>query len=154
MLRKFAFAREGSVLVETMIAVPVVTILTVGVLEFGNIFWQRQLVQTGVRDAARYWSRCRDSTVQFPAVCNVDIARNIAFYGNPAGTGTLRVPNWHRPEDLVITPAQGDFPSPPGPADLVTVTGRLLYANSPMFGLLDLEPITLSYTHSERYMGW
>ena len=154
MLRGFASDRDGSVLVETLIAVPVVTALTVGVLEFGNIFWQRQLVQTGVRDAARYWSRCRPDTPQFRATCSADIARKIAFYGNPAGTGSLRVPNWDRDAYLVIEPAQDAFPGAPGPDDLVVVTGRLIYASSPMFGLLGLDPITFTYTHTERYIGW
>lgn len=154
MLRRFASDREGSVLVETLIAVPVVTVLTVGVLEFGNIFWQRQLVQTGVRDAARYWSRCRPATVEFAATCSVDIARNIAFYGNPAGTGALRLPNWNSADDLQIVPAQDAFPSPPQPDDLVTVRGRLTHVSSPMFGLLGIDPITFTYTHSERYIGW
>lgn len=154
MLRGFASDRDGSVLVETLIAVPVVTALTVGVLEFGNIFWQRQLVQTGVRDAARYWSRCRPDTPQFRATCSADIARNIAFRATPDGSGPLRVPNWYRDADLVIEPAQDALPGAPGPDDLVVVTGRLIYASSPMFGLLGLEPITFTYTHTERYIGW
>ena len=93
---------EGALLTEALIVVPVVTIFAVGILEFGNVFWQRHQVQVGVRDAARYWSRCR-GTAPFNT-CTQDIARNLAFYGNPAGTGAPRVPGWINDDDLDIAP--------------------------------------------------
>jgi len=76
-VRSFAFGTEGALLTETLIVVPVITIFAVGILEFGNVFWQRHQVQVGVRDAARYWSRCR-AAAPFNT-CSPEIAQNLAF---------------------------------------------------------------------------
>lgn len=149
-LRSFVSGTEAALLTETLIVVPVVTIFAVGILEFGNVFWQRHQVQVGVRDAARYWSRCR-ATAPF-TTCTQDLARNLAFFGNPAGTGAPRVPGWTDAADLTITPATP--PSNPGAADIVTATGSLTYTGSPLMRLIELEGFTFTYTHNQRYMGW
>lgn len=147
-LLSFVASVSGSVLAEALIVVPIITIFAAGVLEFGNVLWQRQQVETGVRDAARYWSRCRPDFSN----CSIAIARNIAFYGNPAGTGSPRIANWTDAAGLTIAP---ETPvAAPGADDLVTVAGRLNYSSSPLFGVLLIAPIVISYSHSERYIGW
>lgn len=139
---------KGAVLAETLIVVPVLTILTAGVLEFSNMLWQRQQMQIGVRDAVRYWSRCRPDFNP----CTVTIARNIAFFGNPAGTGTARVPGWSEAAELTLEPATP--PSSPDASSLVTGTGTVSYVSSPMFGALQIDAISFSYSYSQRYIGW
>ncbi len=138
----------GAVLAETLLVVPVLTIMTAGVMEFSNMLWQRQQMQIGVRDAVRYWSRCRPTFNP----CTQAIARNIAFYGNPAGTGTLRVPGWDAASELTLTPVTP--PASPNAASLVTGTGSASYVTSPMFGALNIGAITFTYTYSQRYIGW
>ena len=44
---------EGIAMTEALIAVPFLTFLAVAVLEFGSLFWQREQMETGLRDAAR-----------------------------------------------------------------------------------------------------
>lgn len=127
---------------------PVITIFSVGMLEFGNVLWQRHQIQVGVRDAARYWSRCRPDFSD----CSLAKARNIAFYGNPAGSGSLRVPGWHGAGDLSVSPVTP--PGAPTVSDIVTVTGSNDYIGSPLFSVLELSVIEISYTHTERYLGW
>jgi len=147
-LSRFFGETEATVLLETLIAVPVITVLAVGTLEFGNIFWQRQQLQIAVRDAARYWARCRPDF----SSCSANVARNIAFHGNPQGTGGLRVPGWQNAADLVIEPAV-----PPGVAsstDIVRVVGTLFYLGSPMMRFAMPSAITVTYAHEERYIGW
>jgi Flp pilus assembly protein TadG len=139
---------KGAVLAETLIVVPVLTILTAGVMEFSNMLWQRQQMQIGVRDAVRYWSRCRPDFNP----CTVTIARNIAFFGNPAGTGTPRVPGWSDATELTLEPATP--PSSPDASSLVTGTGTVSYVSSPMFGALQIDAISFSYSYSQRYIGW
>ncbi len=139
---------EGTILAEALLVIPVVTIFAVGILEFGNVFWQRQLLEVGVRDAARYWTRC-DPVF---APCSLTIAENIALYGNPEGTGNLRVPNWSGEGAVTILPAV-PVPSPTA-GDTVVVTGTMTYAPSPVFGFLRIGNISISYTHQERYYGW
>lgn len=150
--RTFCRDEGGSVLAEALLLLPVLTIFSIGVLEFGNVLWQRHQVQTGVRDAARYWSRCQPLTPAFQSWCSVSIARNIAFYGTRDGSGSPRVPGWTDPADLTIEPASQ--PANPAPSDLVTVTGTLDYRGSPLFGALNIPIVTIEYTHSERYLGW
>jgi hypothetical protein len=152
--RAFVLGTEGALLTETLIVVPVVTIFAVGILEFGNVFWQRHQVQVAVRDAARYWARCR-AVAPFNT-CSQDIAHDLAFYGVPFADASSvpRVPGWTDPADLVILPAPADVPSSPTAADSVTVTGTHTYTGSPLMRLLQIDAFDFSYTHEQRYMGW
>jgi len=149
--RGFAAGTQGAILTETLIVVPVVTIFAVGILEFGNVFWQRHQVQVAVRDAARYWARCQDETPF--TTCDLEIARNLAFYGKPivdATTDPLRVPGWSDAADVTFErlPELSDDPT------LVRVTGTHTYTGSPLMRLLQIEAFDFSYTHEQRYMGW
>lgn len=151
--RRFFIREEGSILIESLLAIPLVTIFSAGILEYGNVLWQRQQVQAGVRDAARYWSRCRPVANGNPYMpCDATIARNIAFYGNPTGTGALRVPNWNTAAGLLIFPATP--PTVTTSDDKAIVTGIATYNASPVFHLLQIDPITMQYQFEMRYVGW
>ena len=80
-------------------------------------------------------------------------ARNIAVFGNVAGTGAPRVPGW--------TTAAGDID--------ISVTGQVIrvsasnaYVSSPLFYWLEtppygeegIGPITITAYHEQRYIGW
>lgn len=140
----FLWENNGSILAEALIVIPVITIFAVGVVEFGNVFWQRHQLEVGVRDTARYWSRCTPSINGIPNNCSTAKARNLAFYGNPSGTGALRVPGWDEDSELTIDIA----------SNIVSASGTVDYNSSPLFGFLGISPITLQYTHQERYIGW
>ena len=50
-LRIFApFFRDehGSVLAESLVVIPFVTLFSVAILEFGNMFWQKEQIETGL----------------------------------------------------------------------------------------------------------
>nr|WP_246525347.1 TadE/TadG family type IV pilus assembly protein [Thalassovita aquimarina] len=142
--------QQGTILVETLIVVPVLIILSFGLLEFGNMLWQRMQLQAGVRDAARYWSRCANSLNG--VTCSQTIARNIAFYGQPTVGSYERVVGWNDASELTITPATP--PSPPGPNDVVTVTGRTVYRGSPVMGFVLGTAPTIEYSYQMRFIGW
>lgn len=153
---QFKGDERGVILIETLLVLPVLLITCFGILEFSNVMWQREQLQIGVRDAARYWSRC---TANLPggayvATCNEVTARNIALYGNPAGTGQLRVPGWDAASEIVFTPSHGSLPTTPTAGDLVTVAGAVQYTGTPVTGFVFSNVITLRSTHSERYIGW
>ena len=154
LLHRFIKNESGAVLVETIIVVPVLTILTFGILEFGNMMWQRQQLQVGVRDAARYWSRCKGNTNFAGSSCTEARARNIAFYGNPSGTGPLRVPGWDTAAELVIQPAEADLPAEPGATDIVTVQGSFTYQGSPVYDAVFGSDNQIGYFVTMRYQGW
>jgi Flp pilus assembly protein TadG len=154
-LRRFVSREGGSLFIEALIVIPFVTVFAVGVLEFGNIFWQRHQMQVGVRDAARYWARCRDSIGGVDAGCSETVARNIAFYGTPNVSASVRVPGWTNAADLVLTPATAaGLVLNPDSDDLVVATGTHDYQASPLFGLLNLDTIAITVRHEERYFGW
>ncbi|MCW0000973.1 pilus assembly protein [Pararhizobium sp. YC-54] len=158
-LRRLGFgfwsSQEGAVLTEALLAVPFVTLFAVGILEFGNIFWERMQIDAGLRDAGRYLARCRPTTPTYTAKCSTATAKLIAFYGtqSPAEGAALRVPGWGRnPDgttnlaDITVTPVNAD--------GTITVQTAHLYATSPLFAWLGIDAITLNSSHEERYMGW
>lgn len=145
----FWSSQEGAVLAEALLAVPFVTLFAVGILEFGNIFWQRMQIDAGLRDAGRYLSRCRPTTPTYTSSCSTATAKLIAFYGtqSPAEGAALRVRGWGpNLADITVIPVDAD--------GTITVATSHLYEASPLFAWLGLDAITLNSSHEERYMGW
>ena len=141
------FAEQGGVaMTEAIVVVPFLTLFAVGVLEFGALFWQREQIETGLRDAARYMTRCRHDT----AVCEAT-ARNLAYYGSSANTGVLRVPSWNAANSPI------DIPPPVttlGGQQIITVSTTHDLTNSPHFGLFGTDEISISARHNQRVIGW
>lgn len=140
---------DGAVLVEALVAVPFVTIFAAGILEFGNIFWERMQIDAGLRDAGRYLSRCRPTTPTYTSYCSQATAKTIAFYGtqSPAGGAKLRVPGWGPDlSEITVTPVSAD--------GTITIATAHPYETSPIFGWLGIGAITISSSHEERYIGW
>jgi hypothetical protein len=129
---------------EALLAVPVLTLLAIAILELGVLFLERQAVQTGVRDAARYLARCLPDTGR----CSVAVARNIAFHGTLDGSGPLRLRGWSGEGGLVLVSA---LPPTDG---ILRVEGRFDHGGSPLVGVLDLPALSITYPHAERWMGW
>lgn len=147
--RGFWKQQEGAVLAEAVLVVPFVTLFAVGILEFGNIFWERMQIDAGLRDAGRYMSRCRPTTPTYTSTCTETTARNIAFYGTqtPAANAKLRVPGWGPAATaLTISPVAADGTR--------TVATSHLYVTSPLFGWLGIGAIIINSSHQERYIGW
>lgn len=71
---------RGIATTEFALALPMLLMLMLPILEFGRAYYQYNVLAKSVRQAARYLS------VRSPGV-DVDKARNIVVYGNPAGTG-------------------------------------------------------------------
>jgi Flp pilus assembly protein TadG len=148
---RFLGRDEGSILVETLLIVPVITIFAVGIMEFGNLLWQRHQLQTGVRDAARYWARCGPELN-----CTIERARNIAFYGTPApqvGVSPVRVPGWTEDSQLTVTPDPNPAPAAATAQSVISVTGEFEYTGL-LLALIGVQPVSVSYTHTQRYIGW
>ena len=151
-IRQFFKDQDGVVLVEAFLALPVLLLLTIGILEFGTMMWQRQQLQVGVRDAARYWSRCRplENGAAFMP-CSRAQAINIAVFGNPDGNGNPRVPGWTTAEVTVAPEAPSGSPLA---TDLVTVSALTTYQGSPLFSAVLGNNINIGYRTTMRYIGW
>ncbi|MBJ3763655.1 pilus assembly protein [Maribius pontilimi] len=159
MLGKLGYSRDerGAVLVEALIAFPVMSIISFGLLEFGYMMWERQQLAMGVRDAARYWSRCRPVfSPTVPSACNETTARNIAFYGTPVpGTNEpRRVPGWDDSSQLLLYPSKGSLSTAPQDDDIVKVVGTVVHQGSPAFSAILSSPVTISYSLEMRQIGW
>jgi Flp pilus assembly protein TadG len=141
-LRVFLRDDEGVAMTEALIAVPFLTFLAVAVLEFGSLFWQREQMETGLRDAARYMARCRHASG-----CD-STASNLAYYGNSNGTGALRVPDWDAATSPII------FANPAGIGGVISATSTHQLVNSPLFGWLGVGPITITAGNEQRRIGW
>jgi Flp pilus assembly protein TadG len=140
---------EGAVLAEALVAVPFVTLFAAGILEFGNIFWERMQIDAGLRDAGRYLSRCRPTTPTYTSSCTQATAKLIAFYGtqSPAANAALRVPGWGpNLADITVSAVDAD--------GTITIQTAHVYETSPLFAWLGLDAITINSSHEERYMGW
>ncbi|WP_376741710.1 TadE/TadG family type IV pilus assembly protein [Ensifer sesbaniae] len=144
----FRSGEDGAVLTEALVAVPFVTLFAAGILEFGNIFWQRMQIDAGLRDAGRYMARCRPAgTGSYDPTCTEETAKRIAFYGTQASGAALRVPGWgDNLTDITIVPVDAN--------GTITVQTSHLYRSSPIFSWLGIDAITISSSHEERYIGW
>jgi hypothetical protein len=146
-LAVFFAEQRGVAMTEAIVVVPFLTFFAVGVLEFGALFWQREQIETGLRDAARYMARCRHDT----ATCELT-AQNLAYYGTSGWTTPqpppLRAPGWNAAESLITfntaTTASGQ--------QIITARTAHDLANSPLLGYFGIDEISISASHSQRVM--
>ncbi len=81
--------QKGSSTVEFAMLLPLLLLLILMVSEFGVMFYRLNAVSKSVQVAARYLSN--NNTTPPP---DMAAARNLAVYGNTAGTGTPVVPGF------------------------------------------------------------
>ena len=155
-LSRFDRDARGVAAVEAGLAFPFIVLLGAGLFEYGSLFYNYELIQTGVRDAARYLARTPDTAATETA------ARNLALTGTVDGTGTRRV-SWWQSGAIQIT-----YRTTSNPVD--ATTGRRIYrGGDPIkvvrvgtaldyngLGLLTavgLGPVHVTAAHEERYVG-
>jgi Flp pilus assembly protein TadG len=154
--RRFRRDREGTAAMEAGLAFPFMTLLAAGLFEFGGLFYNFELIQTGVRDAARYLSRVAE-----PAAAETT-ARNLALRGTVDGSGALRV-KWWESQHIQIT-----YKTTPNPVDettgrrpyrgrdplvVVRVSTSFDYKGLGLLKAVGLGPMRVGASHEERYVG-
>lgn len=88
--RRLVQDNRGTAVLEMAIMTPVLLVIGLGVMEFGNLIFKRHLIEAGVREAGRYMSGmpiCLDNTAR-------DNAANLATTATIDGSGPDRVPGW------------------------------------------------------------
>src|SRR5687767_7650296 len=117
--RVFCDDRRGAALIETTLLMPFLLFACAGVFEFGNLFYQKLLVEAGVRDAARYVARCTWPSL---TAC-VTTGEEIAVFGEPGGsdprvdgftTGDVDIDQTYR-ETANTADEDGNYPYRGGP---------------------------------------
>jgi Flp pilus assembly protein TadG len=152
-------ATEGSVLVEAAVVLPIIVPLALGAFEFAWYFNNQQLVESGVRDAARYLARTAPDTTPPTNPCDnatfVANAKNIATNGVISG-GTARVTGWIVGSVTITCPSFDNTTAAYlGPSTIYRITVTTSFAD-PSFGFFGATGLTapnLSATHTERSIG-
>ena len=156
--RLFSFRRDtrGVAAMEAGLAFPFIVALAAGLFEFGSIFYNFELIQTGVRDAARYLARVADPAASETA------ARNLALRGTVDSSGALRV-KWWQPTHIQIT-----YKTTPNPVDettglrryrgrdpliVVRVSTSFDHAGLGFLKAVGLGPVRIGAADEERYVG-
>lgn len=152
----------GSALVEGAVVVPVLFVLMFGIYEFAWLFYQQQLILTGVRDATRYLARsatpCDYASPDW--LIKEEYAKNLAITGSING-GKPRAKGW---TTSMVTPHCLVVENPPaadgltayrgGPAVyVITVSARFTDPALGLFAVLGLLAPVISVAHSERATG-
>ncbi|TIT92922.1 MAG: pilus assembly protein [Mesorhizobium sp.] len=162
LLDKFRRDERGAMLVEMTLITPLMISLSAGVFEFGNLIEKKLLIEAGLRDAARYTARCKQS---FSGVDCQTVAANIAATATVDGTGTPRVSGWSaanvtvQPTYLTVpitTDGSGNqnYRSSDANVYTVRVSTSFTYTGVSLLAYLGIGPITLTGAHEERYIGW
>jgi Flp pilus assembly protein TadG len=158
-----SFSRDdnGSALVEAAIVIPVLLTLFLGVFEFSALFWEQQLISSGVRDAARFLSRClgvsaRSDCLNVSETAVEEAAKNLAVYGSISGGKVTRVPDWAVDQVKIsfatIDNAGGTYRGPPI-IRTVTVSTTYTHPSLGFLGYLGLSNLNFSVSHQERVAG-
>ncbi|MEX0346094.1 MAG: TadE/TadG family type IV pilus assembly protein [Rhizobiaceae bacterium] len=151
-LRNFRGDASGVAMTEAIVAVPFLVIMAAGVLEMSSIFWQRQQIEAGLRDSVRYMARCRHGvSASLPSSTNcLTVARNLAYHGNSAGNGPLRVPSWNA-ANSIITYTKTTLAS--GQINIEAETTHTLVA-SPFFLWMFEGTWDIRANYEQREIGW
>jgi Flp pilus assembly protein TadG len=154
--KRFPADKRGNVAIEAAVALPFLALLGSGIVEFGHVFYNYGLIQTGVRDSARYLSRVADLNIAEP------VARNLAVTGSVLNAGTPRVSWWHTNQ------VQISYRQTPNPIDIATglrryrgndplttvrVEAVVDYPGLAILPLLGFDHIHITAAHEERYVG-
>ena len=163
-LNQFLRDESGGPIVELALIVPLLSLLTFGMIEFGYLLYQQHIVTKGVQEAARFVARspaiteggtCPPSGGALSAITGA--AANIATSGRASG-GTTRLTNF-TPSTLSIsvscaaggglitsTPVGGGIP-------VVTVVADVPAASTGFLSFLPIAPIGLEAQHQEMGVG-
>ncbi len=147
--------RDGVAATEAALVLPFLVALGGGVLEFGMMYHQMQLIETGVRDAARFLARTPDPTAMEAQ------ARLLAVTGAVTAGGAARVRSWQTSHVTVsyravanLRPAAGARPLRGGDVvEVVRVEASVPYAGLGFLALIRLDGLRIGAAHEERVVG-
>lgn len=140
---------------EAAIAVPVVLILMVGAIEYGNLLYNTNLIQTGLRDAARYLARVDDPLQR------AHEAKSLAVTGTISGSAPARVAWWQEGDITISWRSLTNKPDAEGRRPLrggdevfvVRVATEVDYRGLGALNALGRDALRLAFTHEERVVG-
>ena len=165
-VRDVAADESGAVAVEVAIATPFLVLLTAGIVEYGSMMYSAQLLQAGVRDAARYLATLPGLPTA-PAAARQQAearARQLAVTGTVASGGRPRVQHWTADEAGVAI-AYAAVANPRDAATglrayrgddavyVVRVTGRIDHPGIGLLQAIRVGPVPVNAVHEERHVA-
>lgn len=157
--RLVRFARDvrAAAAIEAAAALPFLVFLGVSLFEIGGAFYKHDLMQAGVRDAARYLARVAVPTAAETA------AKNLAVTGSIDGSKPTRVKGWQTSHVAVSYISTANPPDATtglrqyrGGATMTTVrvATAMPYAGLGLLATFNLGTVTIRAAHEERHVGW
>jgi len=146
--RSLSFCRDtnGTALAEAAIVLPLLVLILGAAAELGRFMYYYNTLDKATRASARYiCAKELDGSKTPPA--NLNAAKNLAIYGNTAGTGVKILPDTNlTTSNVSISPASGT-PS----TVTVSITG---YSFVPIFAVGPMSSLAISITPSTtmRYL--
>jgi hypothetical protein len=146
---------RGASLVEMTLVTPLVLALAAGMAEFGTVMYQHQLIETGVRDAARFLSRRPDPSA------DAVLGQRLAATGVVTTGGVNRV-SWWNVGDVSVSVVNIANPlvsgertyRGPDPIRVVRVSTTATYPGVGLLRALAITTgLTVRFTHEERVVG-
>lgn len=155
-LRPILSNQRGSAVVEMGIVMPFLVVLGFGIFEFGNLLYQHHLIETGLKDAARYLARRPDPAAE------ATVGQELAVMGEIGGT-TKRV-SWWNTSDVSVSIATVANPIDattgektyrgPDPISIVRVSTSATYNGIGFLQFLGVgNSISFNLYHEERVIG-
>ncbi len=151
--------RRGAAATELALTLPVLLLILFGIIEFGRLLHDYQIVDKGVRDAGRYLSRmdliCPGAAL---AAADLDTARRLALTGQPDGDQALLY-YWTDPTSVAVAvscAAIGGYSGAySGAAGIpqVTVTATVPFTFAFLAPFLDNPNLTIRARHNEVVIG-
>ena len=156
---------DGSALIEASVITPLLVSLYFGVFDFSWYFYNQQLVEAGVRDAARYMARIELTGGNTNPCAQTDPggtlyttdAANLAVTAQTSG-GAARVSGWTASNvaiTCVASPAlsHGVYADGAKSMTIIYATTNFVDPSLGFFAALGLATPSLSFTHQERFLG-
>ena len=163
-IKKLVGGQEGAALVEFTVLVPLLLGLMAGFIEFGLALQQHHLVQKSMRDATRYLSQVPgyDAATPLDATsCNstptggVLQAKNLAIFGNVAGTGATKIDGWVYGDVCVYGPTTKTVTYNGASADVLIIrtTTSVPYSDFGFLSIIGFSGIMLNGSHEQAYLA-
>ena len=177
--KKLIHDASGAALVEVSAVVPMVVLIGLGVVEFGNAIYSQHLIFDGVRDAARYVAGLPQADANGVSLIanNNTWAKNIAVWGtitnatsdtcNGSSTDAMKTARrlnwWCNASNVAIsytsfanddgTTAHNKLYRGGATIQTVTVTATVPYQSLGFMTYFNLAAPTYSLSHTERLFG-
>lgn len=136
---------RGQSVLEFALILPLMLVVTLGIIEFGRAYYQYNTLTKAIRDGARYMSKHVYSSAYETNT------KNLVVYGNTFGTGTPILPGLTTAK-IVVTPVPSGA-TPASPPDWLTVSVNAYPFSSHVPSLIPLSNVTFSPSIQMRFMG-